>query len=181
MQLGRFYSSEGKYEFNGRWYEPRWFANLTQMRIDEAKPILEAGHSGGANKRPQAICLISRTLWDAIKDAGFAAWSGLTMWHYYDNQVNAGTIPSWMTGANGYDGALIHEYADGKVMFLKEWNENNIYTYFLDTSPIEDDPPDSGGGGVVDPPITTVSMPTKWHITGKLGWFKVDLQVEAEE
>lgn len=180
MQLGKFYSSEGKYEFNGRWYKPRWFANLAKIRIDEAKPILEAGHAGGVAKRPQAICLITQALWEKIKTAGFGSWSGLTMWHYYDNTTNAGVIPNWMIEPNGYGGALIHEYADGKVCFLKEWTENNIYTYFLDTTPVTISEPINSGNTGTNPTVSTLSIPTKWSVKGKLWFMDIDITVETE-
>ncbi|MCJ7826456.1 hypothetical protein MUP56_02470 [Patescibacteria group bacterium] len=178
---GMFYSKEGIYEFDGHHYIARWYANATQMRIDEMKPILESGYDAGDTRWPKAVLVAGIVQWNKIRAAGFGSWTGLTKLHCYDSTVNAGMCPEWAAEFNSYDGFLIHEYAPGKVMFMRDIKD--LYIFFKDSPPpaevpIEEptgeptgEPETSGGttGGIAIPAsidlnihIFDHSKPTEW-------------------
>ncbi len=186
MILGKYHSATGIYTFpdpNGveHSYTAKWFANPFRMRIDECKPILEAGYDAGSNKWPKAILVLNDAKWNAIKDAGYGSWVGLTKIHCFDTTVNAGTCPAWARDFQAYDGFTIHEYASGKVAFMRKFED--IYIFFKDSAPPPADP--------VTPPVTppveqpdddviiVPSIAKKWRVTGKLWFLPIDMTIEA--
>lgn len=148
--LGKYHSPSGIYTFpdingNEHSYTARWFANPFNMRIDECKPILEAGYDAGGNKWPKAILVLTQAKWQQIKDAGYGSWVGLTKIHCFDTTVNVGTCPQWARDFEAYDGFTIHEYTPGKVAFIRqgktvEQMQDEIYIFFKDSAPPPADP-----------------------------------------
>lgn len=184
MILGKYHSATGIYTFpdpNGveHSYVARWFANPFRMRIDECKPILEAGYDAGDSKWPKAILVLTADKWAEIVKAGFGSWVGLTKIHCFDTTTNVGTCPQWARDFEAYDGFAIHEYAPGKVAFMRKFED--IYIFFKDSAPPPADP--------VVPPVTppveepdddNITIPSrKWRISGKLWFMPVDLTIEA--
>ena len=149
--LGKYHSPTGIYTFpnaNGveKSYVAKWFANPFSMRIDECKLILEAGYDAGGTKWPKAILVLTAAKWQQIKDAGYGSWVGLTKIHCFDNTVNVGACPQWAQDFKSYDGFTIHEYAPGKVAFIREGKTveqlyNDIYVFFKDSPPPPAPPP----------------------------------------
>ena len=143
--LGKYFSDEGIYEFKGSHYKARWFANALKKSIGECKLICEAGYTEDHNKLPQAILVVSKARWEEIAKS-YSTWIGLTCFHYYDAKTNLGEVPTWLTAAIPHRTPLIHEYAPGKVAFLREWNDTEIYRFFEHS-----DPPEPGPSPSPDP------------------------------
>ena len=144
MIFGTFDSKYGIYKFGNKHYTARWYANATQMRIDEMKPILEEAYSAGGQKWQRGVLVAGISQWKKIVDGGFGSWVGLAQLHCYDATMNAGTVPEWANEFEGYGGFLIHEYAPGKIVFMRE--EKDLYIFFKDSPPPPVVPP-------VDDPI----------------------------
>ena len=96
--------------------------------------------------------------------------------HYYDAGVNIGIIPYWAKPFSQSGGALIHEYAPGKIAWLRDESkfDNDVYLFFLDSPPPPDDEP---GSGSTTPPVF---FSEKYRIIGKFGSNDVDLLIYPE-
>lgn len=148
MILGTFDSNSGKYCFNNKWYKPRWYANALRSTIPECKLICEEAYSATPAKQTKSVLVVGKAKWQEIVSGGFGSWVGLTKFHYYDSTLSSiGATPSWLADAASYDNLLIHEYIAGKVAFLKDWELNNIYQYFVDTTAPPVDSGDTSGTG----------------------------------
>jgi hypothetical protein len=75
--------------------------------------------------------LVGITQWNNIKEAGFGDWYALTGFHIYDATVNAGTCPNWAKAMEQSNTFVIHEYAPGKIVYLRP--EADLYMYFEDS------------------------------------------------
>ena len=187
MILGKYHSPTGIYTFPDtkgveHSYVARWGANPFGMRIDECKPILEAGYDAGDSKWPKAILILTKAKWAQIEAAGFDSWVGLTKIHCFDTTVNVGTCPDWAKEFEGYDGFTIHEYTPGKVAFMRDFQD--IYVFFKDSAPppVVVEPPVVTPPVVVPPVVTppVVTPSSKYSVKGKIWFMDVDLTVEAE-
>jgi len=187
---GVFYSKYLTYEFpdkNGvkRYYKAKWFGNPFAQRADEIAPILGAGYDAGGNKWPKAILWLTEKKWNELK-ADWGTWVGLTKIHAYDTTVNAGTCPAWAKTFDAYDGFTIHEYAPGKIVFIRngktvEQMYDEIYNFFVDAPA----PPVDPVTPPVNPPVEqpdddVIIVPSrKYRVTGKVWFMPVDLTIEA--
>lgn len=143
LVYGTFDSNSGKYCFNGKWYQPRWYANAIKNRnwVDIYNICIE-GYDTPIGKNlanwPKAVLVCcnlagSLNLWDQIAKSypGLYAQSQL---HYYDASVPAGHVPDWALPWQQSGYLLIHEYEPGKVVWMREGNfEEDIYIFMVDT------------------------------------------------
>lgn len=148
MKYGKFYDKQGIYEFDGRYYKPRWLANGVRNRnwlsiYNICIEGYDAPKPEPANW-PKAILVMcnlpSIPLWDELSKsyAGLYAQSQL---HYYDATIAAGKVPDWAIPwyQEGY--LLMHEYEGGKVVWLREGNfDNDIYMFMVDSDAPVDEP-----------------------------------------
>lgn len=179
---GTFDSRTGIYSFGGHSYRARWYANALQMPIQECKSIIERGHREDNQGLPQAILVVGQTRWEQIAKS-YASWAGLTMFHYYDPNVNPGEVPGWLNIIKGHGTKLIHETRPGKVYLLTYYEPNFIYRFFVDSAPAPAPSPQPTPPAV--PPTYPPTYPppaagTRYRITGKFGKNDVDLTVEVE-
>lgn len=154
MKLGKYYSKEGIYEFDGRHYKPRRLANQLKISIPEVYTLCIDGLN--AQQWPTTILITHNYLVNGIRPAeelrkhydGIYAQSQL---HAYAIGV-AGQLPDWTAPWVQSEFMLIHEYAPGKVAWMRPDNAfaNEIYIFMASCAPPEEIPEDPP---VVIPPI----------------------------
>jgi hypothetical protein len=178
--LGTFNSTHGIYEFKGRHFIAKWYANsIRNTNINEIYNIVCAGYDSKPNPQWQKSVLVTyRQRWEEIKKhyEGIYAMAQL---HYYDESSNIGGTPFWAMPFQQSGGALIHEYAPGKVAWLRDENkfDNDVYLFFLDSPPTPDQETGSGSPGTDKPDIF---YSEKYRITGKWGNQDINLLIAPE-
>ena len=175
---GTFDSRTGIYNFDGHSYKARWYANALQQSIDDCKLIVEAGHREDMSGYPQAVLVVSRTKWEQIKKS-YATWIGLTMFHYYDPDVNPGELPAWLSDIKAHNTKLIHEKSPGVCYLLTYPEPNYIYRFFVDSAPAPTYPPAPAPPQPQPPQPGEIPAPalnfSELPITGKEGAKDIDL------
>jgi len=166
MKLGTYNSKHGIYEFDGKHYKPRWFANLLRMEIPVVYATCITGYDAPKPepaKWPKAILVavskVTVPSFDKSKtvEGLLEHYPGI----YAQSQLHAyapgtpGKLPNWCKPWEGNASMLIHEYTDGHIAWLRPNFDNDVYLFFTDTAapPVDDDP---GNGGVVIPGIPKV-------------------------
>ena len=132
MILGTFNGE--LYNFDGKWWKPKWLAHSGRITLDKMKPILEAGHAYGVSKAsyPRGILVAAEKTWNTkIAGTPYAGtWGGLCQLHYCFYGQPIGNAPTWAASFKGYNNLLIHEYEDGKVAYLRSSDVNELYAFF---------------------------------------------------
>ena len=143
------------YCFNGKYYTGKFVAHLGRQGLEDVKRILEAGHAQGLheNSYSHSVLIASKPTWDAkVASTPFAGtWGDLCWLHYWHPTADPydQSFPAWAKTFNDYGHLLIHEYADGKVAFMKP--ESDLYAFFVDAeAPVEH--PSEDIPGDVNPP-----------------------------
>ena len=175
MITGTYDSKNGIYEFNGKYYKPRWSAN--SLREPDVLKIYNTCIAGLNDVQwPRTIFVAYQPSWEKIQVhyPGLYAQSQL---HYYYNAA-MGHVPDWAIPWQQSGFLLMHEYEAGKVAWMRpeDKSENDIYIFFVDSSKPEDPP--------VEPPTPPVFvMPTRYNIMGKFNIFtgKFTGTIESEE
>jgi len=184
MILGKYYSNEYIYEFNGKHYKPRWIANQLKMQIPEVYTVCIDGFDHGNVGLAQTIlvtCNVPGIMkWDELKVhyPGIYAQSQL---HAYAPGV-AGQLPAWTNPWQQSNNLLIHEYVAGQVAWVRPGDfANDIYAFMVDSAPPKEAPvpvplPDPIPDPIPDPDIVAGD----YHVTGKIWFMDVDLHVKKE-
>jgi len=177
MKLGKYYSKEGIYEFDGKHYKPKWMANQLKIQIPEVYTKCIAGFDGGDTGLAQTTlvtCNISGLMkWDELK-AHYPGIYAQSQLHAYAPGV-AGQLPAWTNPWQQLNNLLIHEYAASKVAWVRPGDfTNDIYIFMVDCAAPEEAPP--SGGTIPDPDVVAGD----YHVTGKIWIFDVDLHVKKE-
>ena len=183
MKTGKFYSKEGIYEFDGKHYKPRRYANQLKTSIPEVYTLCIDGFNNLEPKNwPYTVLVTHNYLVNGIKPVeelrkhydGIYAQSQL---HAYAVGV-AGQLPDWTLPWVQSKFMLIHEYAPGTVAWMRPDDKfaNDIYMFMVDCAGPADQP-------IVDPPADPpIVIPTgTYKVTGKIWKFNVDLTVKREE
>lgn len=159
--MGTFYSAEGIYEFGGKHYKPKWYANLTQMPHQQVKLIIEDGYDNGEHKKAQTVLVTGKSQWEAIAPHYGTSWCQMCMFHFYDATMGPGELPAWLKIIEPFKTKLVHEYAGGGKCALYCYPED-MQLYF-ENCDVPVGPP------VVFPPVTPpVTPPTIPSIPGEI-------------
>jgi len=178
MILGRYYSKEGIYEFKGNHYTPRRLANQLKISIPEVYTMCIDGLS--TQQWPTAVLITHNYLVNGVRPVeelrkhydGIYVQSQL---HAYAIGV-AGQLPDWTIPWVQSEFMLIHEYAPGKVAWMRSEDKfaNDIYIFMKSCSAPEEQPEEP-----IEIPVIT---PTgKYKVSGKIGWLNVNLTIQTEE
>lgn len=170
MLTGTFDSTTGVYCFNGNYMKPKYYANsLRNSNIAQIYSECINGYDNGTPKKwPKTILVTYEPKWNEIKKhyPGLYAQSQL---HYYDADIPAGQVPAWAVSWEQSGFLLMHEFAPGKVAWLRDeasFESNDKYIFF---DPC--DAPDTGGdtgsttGSITIPTEITVNLHV-WHHEG---------------
>jgi len=154
MLKGTFDSKTGIYCFNDNYMQPKWYANsLRNSNIAQIYSLCIDGYDNGTPKNwPKTILVTYEPKWNEIKKhyPGLYAQSQL---QYYDASIPAGQVPAWAVPWEQSGFLLMHEYAPGKVAWLRDgdFEGNDKYIFFNPCDAPE--PPDNPGTG--DIPVTS--------------------------
>jgi hypothetical protein len=184
MITGTYDSTNGIYEFNGKYYKPRWYAN--SLREPDVLKIYNTCIAGLNDAQwPRTIFVAYQNSWEKIQ-AHYPGLYAQSQLHYYYNAA-MGHVPDWAIPWQQSGYLLMHEYEAGKIAWMRPEDkfENDIYIFFVDSSKPEDLPEDeteTGGeipGGVLEGFI----LPTRYNIMGKFNIFtgKFTGTIESEE
>jgi len=181
MKLGKYYSDEGIYEFDGKHYKPRWFANQLKIGIPEVYTMCIAGFDGGSTGLAQTI-LVTCNIPGMMKcDELRKHYDGIyaqSQLHAYAPGV-AGQLPAWTNPWQQLNNLLIHEYAGGKIAWVRPGDfANDIYMFMVDCAAPEETPvpvplPDPIPDTIPDSDVVAGD----YHVTGKIWFMDVDLHV----
>jgi len=179
MILGTYDSKTGIYTFNGHSYKPKWLANQLKIQIPEVYTMCIDGFDHGDVGLAQTVlitCNIPGMMkCDELRQhyPGIYAQSQL---HAYAPGV-AGQLPAWTNPWQQENNLLIHEYAGGKVAWVRPGNfDNDVYMFMVDSAPPPEVIPP-----VVIPPDVIPTVAGDYHVTGKIWFMDVDLHVTREE
>ena len=177
MITGTYDNKTGIYTFNGRPYIPKWSANTSREGDIEKiyNTCIEGYDSEPMPKWPKTVLLTynlpGRMKWNEIKahHSGLYAQSQL---HYY-HPASMGVIPDWAIPWKQEEHLLIHEYADGKVAWMRPDDkfDNDIYIFMKGA-----ELPQIGDVVIQQPSLTR-----NYHITGNYNMItgKVDITVKG--
>jgi len=175
MLTGTFNAAQGIYQFNGHHYKPRWYANsIRNTDIREIYNLVVQGYDAKPNPKWQKTILVTyKQRWDIIKQH-YEVIYAMAQLHYYDDALPIGQVPAWAAPFQQSGGALIHEYAPGKIAWLRDESKfaNDVYLFFLDSPPPAPEP-------TPPPPVAPLALARNWLITGTLGFFKINLTIKG--
>jgi len=176
MKTGTFNDKLGIYQFDGKWYKPRYYAN--SLREGDVLKLYNTCIAGlDASQWPHTVFVTYEPKWNQIKEhyPGLYAQSQL---HYYWPGAMA-LAPAWAAPWEQSGFLLIHEYEAGKVAWMRDESKfaNEIYMFMVDSAPPEEDP-SVVGQPVVVPPV--VLPGGNLHVTGKIWFMDVDLHITTK-
>lgn len=175
---GSFDSNTGIYTFDGVSWIPRWYANALKMSIQDCKDIIERGHKEDHDGLPQGVLVVGETKWKQIEKS-YASWVGLTMFHYYEPNINPGEVPEWLKGIKAHGTKLIHEIKGGVCYLLTYNEEDTMYRYFARSAPPPE--PTPGPQPTPTPGPTPTPSPTPQPSPLPSGTYKVSGYLTIEE
>ena len=157
------------YCFNGKYYEGKFVTHSGRDSFDKMKQIMQDGHAQGQleDSYTKSILIASELTWSKYLAGTYAAteWGDLGWLHYYHlSDPYDMTCPAWAKTFADYGHLLIHEYADGKVAFMK--SEADLWAFFIEVpAPVEHpsdvNPPENQ-------PISAGDLVIDLHITGTI-------------
>jgi len=165
----QFDSRTGIYTLaNKHSYVARYYANTLRMNVQDCKPIVEKGYREDQKKVPQTVLVVGEDSWVNRVAPHYTTWTEMAVFHFYDSNVNPGTIPPWLPINKA--AAVFHEYRPGIGIFMDYLEPTYIYKYFNDSAPppTYTAPPSAGPPLEVPPPPPSLAY-SELEVTGKVG------------